>query len=500
MDRVRFEDDERLDLPDTKALQSLVYEYLGRALGSLMGRPEYESNVAVGGWLSCEDQGITAVGGQLDAARADPFEYDHDTQTISIKPGQFYTAEFTSSGVTAEILQYNPSATEQDTVSLDVSGFVGSQTPFTIWAYGVDQQTSTENRKFWDAISQTEITGTVATRSIRKMAFFTKAGSNPLSTGLPVGASPFKIGKVASYSPVNKKPILNPIFAFDVKLSEGMTLPSQDSYHLQMMLDEKVNLSNTGFGVFGHMQALRTSIASLYDAKFQQTGSTWLDPSLSSTNVGLVQIEQQLTKIETLLAENGLTEAGEFQTLSDKYVRLNKKMQQLDKLFHNGSLCIRAWARFTKQGNLTDYSAGNFGSKVMKPYGGGGANGAGIEGGNVRVQNGVYSIRFYFYKAGSTGAFGGSGPGFNYKNLDGALFQNQSPFGCAHLSVEHPVSEPLFENFSSNYRQGILHDLGTGEDGIGKYHDFMVTICQASNQMQSDGPFTIVLMGPGKSA
>ena len=53
MDRVRFEDDERLDLPDTKALQSLVYEYIGRMLGAFMGRPLYEPNSPIGGWLTC---------------------------------------------------------------------------------------------------------------------------------------------------------------------------------------------------------------------------------------------------------------------------------------------------------------------------------------------------------------------------------------------------------------------------------------------------------------
>ena len=497
MDRVRFEDDERLDLPDTKALQSLVYEYLGRALGSLMGRPEYEPNEAVGGWLSCES---TELGFPQEGQLARPLEYDEDAQTISIKPGQFYTAEFTSSGVTAEILQYNPTATEQDTVSLDISSFVGSSTPFTIWAYGVNQNTSTENRKFWDAISQTEITGTVNTRSIRKMAFTTKAGSSAPSTDLPTGASPFKIGKVASYNPVTGNPVITPVFAFDVKLSEGMTLPHADSYGLQILLDEKVNLGNTGFGVFGHMQALRTSIAALYDSKFQQTGSTWLDPSLDYRSVGLVQMDEQLTKIENLLSDNGLTEAGEFQTLSNNYNVLNKKMQQLETLFHGGSLCIRAWARFNKHGDLTDYSAGAFGSKVLKPYGGEGANGAGVEGGNVRSSNGVYSIRFYYYKPGSTGAQGTSGPGFNYKNFDGALLQSESPFGCAHLSIEHPVSEPLFSNFKSNFRQGIVHDTGTGEDAVGKYHEFTVTICQASSQSLKDGPFTIVLMGPGESA
>ena len=55
MDKVRFQPQERLDLVDANALQELVYQYLGEALGGIMG------NAA--GSLTTIEYDTTEVGG-----------------------------------------------------------------------------------------------------------------------------------------------------------------------------------------------------------------------------------------------------------------------------------------------------------------------------------------------------------------------------------------------------------------------------------------------------
>ncbi len=491
MDRVRFEDDERLDIPDTKALQTLVYEYIGRFLGAMMGRPLYEKNTAFGGWLVCN----TAVNAE-GKNEAQPFTLSEDFNTLSISSGQFYSATFTNAGVSAEILQYNPSATQQDTLSLDLSSFRASSTPFTVWAYPQDKPSNTENRKFWDALSQTEVTGTLSTQTVRTVAFVASSGSSAPSN-VPSGIKPFKIGKCTDYGVMENKPLILPIFAFDAKFSESMNQLTGDSYLMQLQ-GEDVDLENTGFGLIGHMQALRTNIAALYDSDFSKTGSTWLDPTLVSTSVGIRQIDDQLSKLESVLESNGLTEAGEFSALSSDFDVLNKKVQHVETMFNSGSLCIRSWARFNKDGSLTDFSAGVFG-KNIKPYGGPGSTGADTEGGNVRQTQGIYAIRFYYYIAGSTGGQGTTGPGVNYKNFNGQLFKTGSPFGCVHVSCEHPMDENLFDDLGSHFRSAAVEDMGTGNDSVGYYHDFRVVIANAANQTVEDSPFTIMLLGPGNS-
>ena len=491
MDRVRFEDDERLDIPDTKALQTLVYEYIGRFLGAMMGRPLYEKNTAFGGWLVCNTTKNAAGKNQ-----AEPFTLSADFNTLSISSGQFYSATFTNAGVTAEILQYNPSSTQQDTVSLDLSSFRSTKTPFTIWAYPQDTPSNTENRKFWDALAQNEVTGTLATRTARTIAFVASSGSNAPSN-VPSGVKPFKIGKCTDFTINENIPSVLPVFAFDAKFSESMNQLTGDSYLLQLQ-GEGVDLENTGFGLIGHMQALRTNIAALYDSDFSKTGSTWLDPTLVSTSVGIQQIDEQLTKLESVLESNGLTEAGEFAALSSDFDVLNKKVQHVETLFNSGSLCVRSWARFNKDGALTDFSAGVFG-KNIKPYGGPGSTGAGIEGGAVRQTEGIYAIRFYYYIAGSTGGQGSTGPGMNYKNFNGQLFKTDSPFGCVHVTCEHPSDEVLFDGAGSHFRSAGVEDLGTGTDSIGSFHDYRVVIANSANQVVEDTSFTIMLLGPGKS-
>ena len=82
MDKVRFEDNERLDIPDTNALQDLVYEYVGRVLGALMGR----------------------VSGCLDPPT---FTVDHNTKTITLTSGLFYHFKIEDSGVTTgKVVRY----------------------------------------------------------------------------------------------------------------------------------------------------------------------------------------------------------------------------------------------------------------------------------------------------------------------------------------------------------------------------------------------------------
>jgi hypothetical protein len=396
MDRVRLYDDERLDIPDTLALQTLVYEYVGRMLGAFLGRPPHESTHAFGGWLTCktsEDNG------------PQPFTYSDGS--VSVSEGQFYSAVFLNQGVHGEILRYQPSATQQDTIALDISSFVANKTSFYIWAYPEEKDANPDNRKFWDATNGVETTGNVVTRTVQAMGFATSTSNTPPAAS--AGVYPFKIGKVISYNEADGSPNILPIFAWDVRLSESIADLDGSSYYHGLVDTTEGGFQNGGMGLIGHLHWMRTVVATLFDANYQNTGSKWISPfqkTFSSAfqaddGIGLRQLDHQLRKIERVLDENGLTEAGEFKDVANDAEQFSSKMEHLKTITNSGNLFCRAWARYDETGKLLDYSSGVFGTSIL-PGGGVGASGQGSPGGIVRVSTGVYSVRFYYHKPGAT--------------------------------------------------------------------------------------------------
>jgi hypothetical protein len=82
-DAVRFDDDERLDIPDAKRLQRFVYEALADALGGIMGecagvltQPAFGSNVGAVTIGECMLAGFRRKAGSTRRVRGGVFHYD----------------------------------------------------------------------------------------------------------------------------------------------------------------------------------------------------------------------------------------------------------------------------------------------------------------------------------------------------------------------------------------------------------------------------------------
>ena len=167
MDKVRFEDNERLDIPDTNALQDLVYEYVGRVLGALMGR----------------------VSGCLDPPT---FTVDHNTKTITLTSGLFYHFKIEDSGVTTgKVIRYDTTNSQQIAKTVD---YTNAGTSFYIWCRSVMSDAPVQNRKKWvDGGGETAVS--MVTRQVETVEF-TASASNP-AAGDAAEADWFRIGVVS---------------------------------------------------------------------------------------------------------------------------------------------------------------------------------------------------------------------------------------------------------------------------------------------------------------
>jgi|6_EtaG_2_1085325.scaffolds.fasta_scaffold11622_2 hypothetical protein len=164
MDKVRLEDNERLDIEDTLDLQNLTYDYIGRCLGGIMG-------VASG----CIDPPTLVV-------------YPA-TETIAIQGGLFYhSSREEKAGTTTSfggysvgrVLRMDPTEPAQDNI-VDYSNFT-SVDDFAIWCRRVadnpDGNSVESSRKIWDPVTGTEIQQNIRTRHIEILEF-TAAHANP---------------------------------------------------------------------------------------------------------------------------------------------------------------------------------------------------------------------------------------------------------------------------------------------------------------------------------
>lgn len=145
-DRVRFEDDERLDIPDALALQELNYEYTSDVAAAIVGGSKANNApLPVGGTMSrlvfntSTPSATTIRGPQGQSNSKALFLYTYLAQTGY---GE------------SQVLIYDPSKSgQQNTINL--SGYTSGQTVY-IWAKRFDQFTDWDTRKKWDTVSGAE--------------------------------------------------------------------------------------------------------------------------------------------------------------------------------------------------------------------------------------------------------------------------------------------------------------------------------------------------------
>ena len=165
MDKVKLYPQERIDLDDTRALQSLVYDYIGEALGALWGHGR--------GLLSAPTATTTENSG-APYVTLSPFTFvasvPVEERAVDTPSGQTFTQ------FKALIVNYDP--TEESAPEIDVNTLRGAFSVIVaqfgaqyLWARPIMVDTDTATRRKWDVASGAEVTFSDTTRTAQRCEF-----------------------------------------------------------------------------------------------------------------------------------------------------------------------------------------------------------------------------------------------------------------------------------------------------------------------------------------
>lgn len=189
MDKVKLHAQERLDLDDTRALQSLIYDYVQEALGGLMGNAH--------GVLSVPTA-ITSENGGNPVLYLRPFTFVTSVPMEVGSTGQplgttvVGGTEYTQFKTT--VVNYDPEEEATQGISLDyLRANFGQLDPYYIWARPIMLDTDTGTRRKWDITSGAEITTNVETRESQRVVF-------QLSPSKPIGDSWAKLAVITGFT------------------------------------------------------------------------------------------------------------------------------------------------------------------------------------------------------------------------------------------------------------------------------------------------------------
>lgn len=191
MDKVKLHAQERLDLDDTRALQSLIYDYVQEALGGLMGNAH--------GVLSTPRFAIVEPTAGVPELRFKPFSFVTTTPVDNgtvIGGGTEYT-QFKS-----VVVNYDPD--EEVLTGIDIDYLrenfalvVSTLGPQSIWARPVYVDTDTGTRRSWDISSGAEVTVSVQTRESQRVVFVVQNGEPSYAEGEARWA---RLGTITSFT------------------------------------------------------------------------------------------------------------------------------------------------------------------------------------------------------------------------------------------------------------------------------------------------------------
>lgn len=193
MDKVKLYPQERIDLDDTRALQSLVYDYIGEALGALWGHGR--------GLLSAPTATTTENSG-APYVTLSPFTF------VASVPVEERAAD-TPSGQTfnqfkALVVNYDP--TEESAPEIDVDTLRGAFSVIVsqfgaqyLWARPIMVDTDTATRRKWDVASGAEVTFSDTTRTSQRCEFRIQ-NAEPTYDASAGEAKWAKIGELTGFS------------------------------------------------------------------------------------------------------------------------------------------------------------------------------------------------------------------------------------------------------------------------------------------------------------
>lgn len=177
MDKVKLHAQERLDLDDTRALQSLIYDYVQEALGGLMGNAH--------GVLSTPRFAIVELTAGVPELRFKPFSF---VTTTPVDNGTVVAGGTEYTQFKSVVINYDPEEETLTGIDIDylrenfaqIVSTLGSQ---SIWARPVYVDTDTGTRRKWDVASGAEVTVSVQTRESQRVVFVIQNGEPSYAEG-----------------------------------------------------------------------------------------------------------------------------------------------------------------------------------------------------------------------------------------------------------------------------------------------------------------------------
>tara|TARA_B100000575_G_C23140304_1_gene663420 strand:+ start:511 stop:3177 length:2667 start_codon:yes stop_codon:yes gene_type:complete len=221
---VKLVPQERFDLIDARALQQGTLEYIGSALGNLMG---FSNGL------------LSELNTQIDAADR-TITFTHKFAFFVTTPASETVDNVDGTGFSGEVVMYDPASPVQVTQSVDYTAVknakdayfadgsldaeqndadvnsrlltIGEHAPF-LWARPVRIEGQLDARRKWSVAQQTEVPVTMNTRTITAVEF----ALSPSMPEFEAGSSPWaKIAKIIQWTGAGSNtPILFPCSAFD---------------------------------------------------------------------------------------------------------------------------------------------------------------------------------------------------------------------------------------------------------------------------------------------
>lgn len=221
---VKLVPQERFDLIDARALQQGTLEYIGNALGNLMG---FSNGL------------LTELNTQIEAADR-TITFTHKFAFFVTTPSSETVDNIDGTGFSGEVVMYDPASPVQVTQSVDYTAVknakdayfadgsldaeqndadensrlltIGEHAPF-LWARPVRIEGQLDARRKWSVAQQTEVPVTMNTRTITAVEF----ALSPSMPEFEAGSSPWaKIAKIIQWTGAGSNtPILFPCSAFD---------------------------------------------------------------------------------------------------------------------------------------------------------------------------------------------------------------------------------------------------------------------------------------------
>jgi len=283
-DKVRFEDNERLDIPDANALQTLVYAYLAEVLGGLIGPHS--------GVLTNMEFVVTSTAVDVTVDLAECLLYAGEI-TPPVDP-------LTSRLGTGGVYKFDPALSWQGPQSLDLTAFEGGSEEPYLWFKRDPIDTDLDTRRQWSVGSQTEVSVSLETRTRGKVTFFA-------SVSYP-GSGWFKFAQVTGWTPQGGTldvPTVTLIHALDANLAG--TDADDFTYRSGKLLGpnvDDVGIEWAHVGIARVLSVIAYELANLkgsgIDAYFQNPprDMTELDTDLATAEADISDHETRITLLD----------------------------------------------------------------------------------------------------------------------------------------------------------------------------------------------------------